>query len=49
MWDEKYLRISFVADAHPAVEIWQAERHAAPLLESVFGLRVVFNSEDFKR
>jgi exopolyphosphatase/guanosine-5'-triphosphate,3'-diphosphate pyrophosphatase len=43
-WDKKHLRISLVAEAHPSVEIWQAEQHAVPLLESVFNLTVVFDS-----
>ena len=44
MWDEKHLRLSLVADSAPSVEIWQAEQHAVPLLESVFDLRVVFST-----
>lgn len=43
MWDEKHLRIALVAESHPSVEIWQAEHHAAPLLGSVFDLKVVFS------
>lgn len=43
-WDKKHLRISLVAEAHPSVEIWQAEQHAVPLLESGFNLTVVFDS-----
>lgn len=42
-WDEKHLRIALVAESHPSVEIWQAEHHAAPLLESVFDLKVMFS------
>jgi exopolyphosphatase/guanosine-5'-triphosphate,3'-diphosphate pyrophosphatase len=44
MWDETTLRLSLVSETSPAVEIWAAERNATPLLETVFNLRVVFDT-----
>ncbi len=44
MWDQKHLRVALVAESYPLVEIWQAEQHAASLLESVFDLRVLFSN-----
>ena len=39
-WDDEELRITVVATEHPAVELWQAERNAVPLMETAFGRRV---------
>jgi hypothetical protein len=49
MWDETYLRISLTAESAPDVEIWAAERNASKLMESVFGLRVVFDVSPLDR
>ena len=35
-WGEDFLRLTLIADDHPAVEIWEAERNALPLLEKAF-------------
>jgi exopolyphosphatase/guanosine-5'-triphosphate,3'-diphosphate pyrophosphatase len=43
-WDDDTLRLTLIADEHPAVELWEAERKAAPLAEQVFGRRVVLDS-----
>ncbi|MBT4100796.1 MAG: Ppx/GppA family phosphatase [Gemmatimonadetes bacterium] len=43
-WDDDALRITLVADEHPAVEIWETRRNALPLMESAFGRRVVLDS-----
>jgi exopolyphosphatase/guanosine-5'-triphosphate,3'-diphosphate pyrophosphatase len=36
-WDDNSLSLCLIADEYPAVEMWQAERHALPLLEIAFG------------
>ncbi len=36
-WDDDFLRLTLIADEHPAVEIWQTERNGLPLLERAFG------------
>lgn len=43
-WTSTELEVTLVAEEHPAVELWDAERKAAPLLESVFGRSVVLSS-----
>ncbi len=43
-WTDQELAFTLVADEHPAVELWDAERKAAPLLESVFERRIVLSS-----
>jgi exopolyphosphatase/guanosine-5'-triphosphate,3'-diphosphate pyrophosphatase len=44
VWDETCLHLSLAAESSPDVEIWAAERNAAKLMESVFGLRLVFDT-----
>lgn len=43
-WTKRKLEFRLVADDHPAVELWDADRKAAPLLEEVFGREVVLRS-----
>lgn len=43
-WTEETLRMTLVADEYPAVEIWQAERNAVELMESMFGRRMLLDS-----
>lgn len=43
-WADDVLRLTFISDEYPAVELWQAERNALPLLEEAFDRRVVLDS-----
>ncbi len=43
-WDEDSLRLTLIADEHPAVELWEAERNAVPLVETAFKRRVLLDS-----
>jgi exopolyphosphatase/guanosine-5'-triphosphate,3'-diphosphate pyrophosphatase len=43
-WTEETLRLTLVADEYPAVEVWQAERNALELVQSVFGRQVILDS-----
>ena len=43
-WTDEELRLTLIADTYPAVELWQAERNAVPLVEAAFGRRVVLDS-----
>lgn len=43
IWDDDTLRLTLIADEHPAVELWETERNAVPLLEEAFDRRVVVN------
>jgi len=43
-WNEAGLRLTLVSDGYPAVELWQAERNAADLMEDAFGRAVRFDS-----
>jgi exopolyphosphatase/guanosine-5'-triphosphate,3'-diphosphate pyrophosphatase len=43
-WDEEKLRLTLIADEYPAVEIWEAERNAADLVERAFGRRLVLET-----
>jgi exopolyphosphatase / guanosine-5'-triphosphate,3'-diphosphate pyrophosphatase len=43
-WEDSALHLSLISDEYPAVELWQAERNAAPLVETAFGRRVFFDS-----
>jgi exopolyphosphatase/guanosine-5'-triphosphate,3'-diphosphate pyrophosphatase len=36
-WGDDFLRLTLVADEHPAVELWETERNALPLVEAAFG------------
>ena len=35
-WDDDELRLTLITDAYPSVELWQAERNAAPLMAAAF-------------
>jgi exopolyphosphatase/guanosine-5'-triphosphate,3'-diphosphate pyrophosphatase len=39
-WTKRKLQITLVAGDYPAVELWDADRKAAPLLQEVFGREV---------
>jgi len=43
-WDKDSLHLSLVADDYPAVELWQAEKNAVPLLEVALGRQVRLSS-----
>lgn len=43
-WGDESLRLTLIADDYPAVELWEAERHALSLMEEAFGRQVVFES-----
>ena len=43
-WSEERLRLTLISDGYPAVELWQAQRNAADLLEKAFGRAVRFDS-----
>lgn len=43
-WDDDELRLTLVADEYPAVELWETERNAAPLVETTFKRRVHLDS-----
>ena len=36
-WGDDFVRLTLIADEPPAVEIWETERNALPLLEAAFG------------
>ena len=35
-WGDDFVRLTLIADEHPAIEIWETERNALPLLEKAF-------------
>ncbi|MCJ7715005.1 MAG: Ppx/GppA family phosphatase [Anaerolineales bacterium] len=43
-WDDENLRITLIANQYPAVELWQANRNAVPLMEEVFQKEVTIDS-----
>lgn len=43
-WTDDELRLTLIADEHPAVELWDTERNALPVVESAFGRRVTLGS-----
>jgi exopolyphosphatase/guanosine-5'-triphosphate,3'-diphosphate pyrophosphatase len=43
-WDDDQLRLTVVADQYPAVELWETERNAVPLVERAFKRRVHLDS-----
>ena len=43
-WDTQGLRLTLVADEHPTVELWDAQRNALDLMESAVGRPVVLDS-----
>ncbi|MCA9936352.1 MAG: Ppx/GppA family phosphatase [Anaerolineales bacterium] len=44
VWDDDTLRLTLIADEYPAVELWEAKRQAADLLESAFGRAATLES-----
>lgn len=44
VWDKDTLRLTLVADEYPAVEIWEAEKNAASLVESAFQRQLILES-----
>ncbi len=43
-WDEESLRITLIANQYPAVELWQANRNASPLMEQAYQKNVSIDS-----
>jgi exopolyphosphatase/guanosine-5'-triphosphate,3'-diphosphate pyrophosphatase len=43
-WTDNELRLTLIADEYPAVELWEAERQAADLMENAFQRQVVIGS-----
>ena len=43
-WTDEQLRLTLIADEYPAVELWETERHAVPLMEEAFKRRVVLDT-----
>jgi len=43
-WDDKNLRLTLIANQYPAVELWQANRNAGPLLAEVFNKNINLDS-----
>lgn len=43
-WTDAQLRLTLIADEYPAVELWETERHAVPLVEAAFKRRVIIDS-----
>lgn len=43
-WDDNELRLTVVADEYPAVELWEAEKNAASLMETAFQRQLALES-----
>jgi exopolyphosphatase/guanosine-5'-triphosphate,3'-diphosphate pyrophosphatase len=43
-WTDDELRLTLIADEYPAIELWEAERRAAELVENAFSRRVHLDS-----
>ena len=43
-WTDAQLRLTLIADEYPAVELWETERYAVPLVEEAFNRRVIIDS-----
>ncbi len=43
-WDDKTLRLTVIADEYPAVELWEAEKNGASLMEKAFARQIVLES-----
>jgi exopolyphosphatase / guanosine-5'-triphosphate,3'-diphosphate pyrophosphatase len=43
-WDDDILHLTLIADEYPAVELWEAERNAASLMEMAFERRLILES-----
>lgn len=44
VWDNTTLRLTLIADEYPAVELWEAERNAASLMEMAFERELILES-----
>jgi exopolyphosphatase/guanosine-5'-triphosphate,3'-diphosphate pyrophosphatase len=44
-WDKKHLRLTLISDEYPAVELWDAQRNAASVMEPAFGRSISFESQ----
>lgn len=42
-WDDRELRLLLVADLYPAVEMWESERNAVPLMAQAFQRKIVLD------
>jgi exopolyphosphatase/guanosine-5'-triphosphate,3'-diphosphate pyrophosphatase len=43
-WDDEELRLTLITDFYPSVELWQAERNAAPLMAAAFEREIRLDS-----
>ena len=43
-WTDDTLRLTLIADEHPAVELWETERNALPLVEEAFERTLILDS-----
>ncbi len=43
-WDDETLWLTLIADEYPAVEIWEAEKHALDLMQTAFDRKLVLES-----
>lgn len=43
-WTDDSLRLTLIADEHPAVELWDTERNALPAVEAAFGRHLALDS-----
>ena len=44
VWDDDTLRLTLITDEYPAVELWEAERNAASLMETAFERQIILES-----
>lgn len=44
VWDDHTLHLTLLADEYPAVELWEAERNAASLMETAFERKLILES-----
>lgn len=43
-WGDDFLRLTLIADEHPAVELWETERNALPLVAEAYGRKVLLDT-----
>lgn len=43
-WDDDFVCLTLIADQYPAVEIWETQSNALPLLEKAFGRRAILDT-----
>jgi hypothetical protein len=43
-WDDGALHMTLIAEEFPAVELWDSDRNAVPLVEEAFGRPVILES-----